>query len=80
MNRELMAVKAELQRKVDELEKATSDISNLLTGTNIAALFLAPIEGRLLYGAEGVDVGRRLKVQLVHTDVERGYIDFKKIQ
>jgi hypothetical protein len=25
-------------------------------------------------------VGHRLKVQLVRTDVERGYIDFKKIQ
>jgi len=43
-------------------------------------IFRPPIEGRLLYGAEGVDVGQRLKVQLVRTDVERGYIDFKKIQ
>jgi two-component system CheB/CheR fusion protein len=40
MNRELMAVKAELQRKVAELEKAASDISNLLASTNIATLFL----------------------------------------
>ena len=43
-------------------------------------IFQPPVEGRLLYGAEGVDVGHRLKVQLVRTDVERGYIDFKKIQ
>ena len=43
-------------------------------------IFQPPIEGRLLYGAEGVDVGHRLKVQLVRTDVEKGYIDFKKIQ
>ena len=40
MNKELMAVKAELQRKVVELEKATSDNSNLLASTNIATLFL----------------------------------------
>lgn len=40
MNAELVAVKAELQRKVVELEKATSDISNLLASTNIATLFL----------------------------------------
>ena len=39
-----------------------------------------PIEGRLLYGVEGVDVGNRLKVQLIRTDVEKGYIDFKNIQ
>ena len=43
-------------------------------------IFRPPIEGRLVHGAEGVDVGHRLKVQLVHTDVERGYIDFKKVQ
>jgi exoribonuclease-2 len=43
-------------------------------------IFKPPVEGRLLYGFEGVDVGQRLKVQLVRTDVERGYIDFKKIQ
>ena len=42
-------------------------------------IFHPPIEGRLLYGYEGVDVGNRLRVQLVHTDVEKGYIDFKKI-
>ena len=43
-------------------------------------IFHPPIEGRLLYGYEGVEVGNRLKVQLVHTNVDKGYIDFKKIQ
>ena len=43
-------------------------------------IFHPPVEGRLLYGYEGVDVGNRLRVQLIHTDVEEGYIDFKKIQ
>jgi exoribonuclease-2 len=43
-------------------------------------IFHPPIEGRLLYGHEGIDVGNRLRVQLIHTDVEKGYIDFKKIQ
>jgi VacB/RNase II family 3'-5' exoribonuclease len=38
-----------------------------------------PVEGRLINGFEGVDVGHRLRVQLLHTDVERGYIDFKKV-
>ncbi|MBI5593439.1 MAG: RNB domain-containing ribonuclease [Deltaproteobacteria bacterium] len=42
-------------------------------------IFHPPVEGRLLYGHEGVDVGNRLRVQLLHTDVEKGYIDFKKI-
>jgi len=43
-------------------------------------IFQPPIEGRLLYGYEGVEVGNRLKVQLIHTDIEKGFIDFKKIQ
>lgn len=42
-------------------------------------LFNPPIEGRLSVGAEGMDVGRRLRVELISTDVERGYIDFKKV-
>jgi exoribonuclease-2 len=42
-------------------------------------LFHPPIEGKLVHGFEGVDVGHRIRVQLVHTDVERGYIDFKRV-
>jgi exoribonuclease-2 len=38
-----------------------------------------PVEGRLESGLEGSDVGHRLRVQLVRTDVERGYIDFKRV-
>jgi len=39
-----------------------------------------PIEGRLVSGFEGLDVGHRCRVQLLHTDLERGFIDFKKIE
>jgi len=38
-----------------------------------------PVEGKLISGFEGMDVGHRLKVALVHTDVARGFIDLKKI-
>jgi len=38
-----------------------------------------PIEGRLSRGFEGMDVGHRLRVELISTDVERGYIDFKRV-
>jgi ribonuclease R len=38
------------------------------------------MEDRFLYGHEGVDVGSRLKVQLIHTDVDKGFIDFKKVR
>ena len=42
-------------------------------------LLQPPVEGRLESGFEGLDVGHRLRVQLVRTDVERGYIDFKRV-
>ena len=41
-------------------------------------IFRPPIEGRLLLGYEGVDVGNRLKVRLIHVDVDQGFIDFEK--
>jgi ribonuclease R len=47
-------------------------------GTWVRILTL-PVEGKLMQGFAGVDVGDRLKVQLMDTDVERGYIDFKKV-
>jgi exoribonuclease-2 len=41
--------------------------------------FRPPIEGRLLHGYEGVDVGNQLKVRLIHADVDKGYIAFEKV-
>lgn len=37
-----------------------------------------PAEGKLVQGFEGVDVGDRLHVELLSTDVERGLIDFAR--
>ncbi len=42
-------------------------------------LLKVPVEGRLVEGHENMDVGQRLQVQLTFVDVERGFIDFKKI-
>jgi VacB/RNase II family 3'-5' exoribonuclease len=42
-------------------------------------LLRPPIEGRLEHGFEGMKVGHKLRVQLVRTNVERGYIDFKRV-
>ncbi|MBV9573351.1 MAG: RNB domain-containing ribonuclease [Acidobacteriales bacterium] len=37
------------------------------------------VEGLLVHGNSGVDVGDRVRVKLISTDVQRGYIDFEKI-
>ena len=37
------------------------------------------VEGKLETGDERYEVGERVRVRLVHTDVERGFIDFKPV-
>ena len=37
-------------------------------------------EGRVVRGFEGLDVGDRVRVELVHTDAARGFIDFAQIR
>lgn len=39
-------------------------------------IFHPPIEGKLVRGHDGLDLGDRVKVKLVDTNVERGFIDF----
>ncbi|MGA3209941.1 MAG: RNB domain-containing ribonuclease [Terriglobales bacterium] len=55
----------------------------LVTGVTASGTFIRvvkpPIEGMLVQGAQGLDVGDRLRAKLVRTDVQRGYIDFARV-
>ena len=42
-------------------------------------LLAIPVEGRLIRGFEGIDVGHRVRVRLVAVDVDRGFIDFESV-
>jgi exoribonuclease R len=42
-------------------------------------LLHVPVEGKLVQGFSGLDIGDRVRVQLIDTDVERGYIDLKQV-
>jgi len=52
----------------------------VVTGVTPRGVFVRvlnpPVEGRLMRGEQGVDVGDQLQVTLLHTDAERGFIDF----
>jgi VacB/RNase II family 3'-5' exoribonuclease len=39
-------------------------------------VFHPPVEGKVVHGADGMDIGHRVRVKLVDVDVERGFIDF----
>lgn len=42
-------------------------------------IFDPPVEGRLSGNLKAADVGKKLKVKLLSTDVEKGFIDFKAL-
>ncbi|MBZ5636212.1 MAG: RNB domain-containing ribonuclease [Acidobacteriia bacterium] len=55
----------------------------VVTGAGPKGVFVRvlgpPVEGMLVYGQQGADVGDRLQVKLVGADPRRGYIDFAKV-
>jgi len=42
-------------------------------------LLQVPVEGKLVHGFGGVDVGHRIRVRLIAVNVERGYIDLAQV-
>jgi len=38
-----------------------------------------PVEGKMVTGERGLDVGDKVRVELISTDIERGYIDFVRV-
>jgi VacB/RNase II family 3'-5' exoribonuclease len=40
-------------------------------------LLSVPVEGKLVHGFQGLDVGDQIRVQLTSVDVQRGFIDFR---
>jgi exoribonuclease-2 len=41
-------------------------------------VFTPPVEGKVVSGEEGMDVGDHVRVRLLGTDVEKGFIDFAR--
>jgi VacB/RNase II family 3'-5' exoribonuclease len=44
-----------------------------------ARIFKPPVEGKIERGFEGLDVGDRVRVRLIDTNPERGFIDFERV-
>ena len=57
--------------------------AGVVTGVTPKGVFVRsfdpPVEGRLMKGEQGLDVGDRLRVKLLSTDAARGFIDFGRV-
>ena len=42
-------------------------------------VFSPPVDGRLVAGETGLRIGQKLNAKLVVADVERGFIDFERV-
>ncbi|MGP8250431.1 MAG: RNB domain-containing ribonuclease [Terracidiphilus sp.] len=76
-------VEREMQKRIAAVVLAKhigQTYSAIVTGVNQYGTFVraleAHVEGMLVHGAKGLDVGDRVTVKLVSTDPERGFIDF----
>ena len=51
-------------------------ITGFSSGNTWVRVFAPPAEGKLVRGVPGLKVGQQLRIKLISTDVERGFIDF----
>lgn len=79
-------VEREMQKRIAAVamrHRIGEKFDAIVTGVTASGTFvrtLAPhVDGMLVSGQHGVDVGDRVKVQLVHTNPERGFIDFARV-
>ena len=71
------AVALLLQSRIGEqFDAVTTGASDKGTWVRLLSI---PVEGKLVEGYAGIDVGHRLRVELISADVEKGYIDFKLV-
>jgi VacB/RNase II family 3'-5' exoribonuclease len=68
-----LLLESRINEQFDAIVTGASD-----KGTWVRLLHM-PVEGKLVHGIDGLDVGDRVRVQLISVDVERGFIDFKKV-
>ncbi|HEY4056346.1 MAG TPA: RNB domain-containing ribonuclease [Kofleriaceae bacterium] len=64
-------------------DKIGQEFEAIVTGVNksgtFARLLHPPAEGRVVDGERGLDVGEKIRVRLLDTEVQKGFIDFARI-
>jgi ribonuclease R len=66
------------------MQKRLGDVFEaIVTGVTPKGIFARvikpPFDGRIMRGEHGLRVGEKIRVKLIHTDPQRGFIDFERV-
>ena len=82
----LRKIERSMQKRVAAVAMASrvgQVFAGVVTGASEKGVYVRvirpPFEGRVVNGGDGLDVGDKVNVKLIHTDPARGFIDFAKV-
>jgi len=82
----LRKIERDMQKRVAAVAMAShigEVFAAVVTGSSdkgvYARVLQPPFEGRVIQGEQGLDVGDKVSVKLLHTDPARAFIDFAKV-
>ena len=83
----LRKIERDMQKRVAAVAMAShigQVFAGVVTGASDKGVYVRvlqpPFEGRVVQGGNGLDVGDRVSVKLIHTDPARAFIDFALVQ
>ena len=82
----LRKIERDMQKRVAAVAMASKIgqvFNGVVTGASDKGVYVRvispPFEGRVIQGEDGLDVGDKVSVKLIHTDPARAFIDFAKV-
>jgi exoribonuclease-2 len=85
-DKELRKIERTMQKRVAAVAMASrvgQVFPGVVTGASDKGVYVRvirpPFEGRVVQGGDGLDVGDKVNVKLIHTDPARAFIDFARV-
>lgn len=82
----LRKIERDMQKRVAAVamaDRVGQVFPGVVTGASDKGVYVRvirpPFEGRVVHGEDGLDVGDKVNVKLIHTDPARAFIDFAKV-
>ncbi len=80
VERTMRKVAAAVMLKKHIGEKFDGIVTGVTSGGTYVRVFRPPVEGRIVQGEHGLDVGDKVRLRLLSTDPDEAYIDFARIR